>query len=171
MIYPSILKLFPSYFRVVGYILAMISFAIALIFKFQSHIFPDFLSMRLIQTGFLISLFFIISTKGKTEDERSDQLRLSVSALGFYLLIFYLIFLEIFGYLVDFTFSHRDILDGCLVYLFCQILLFEILNRTTVIDKIESNKEVSGLIIGIIFILLLFLNKWFWGWTYPSIAQ
>ena len=171
MNYLSFQKLFPSYFREVGYISAIIFFIIALVFKFQCHIFPDYLSLRLIQTGFLISLFFIISTKSKTEDERSDQLRLSLSALGFYLLIFYLIILEIFGYLVDFTFTHRDIFDGCLVYLLCLILLFEGINRTNAMDKIESNEKVFKLIFMIIFILLLFLNKWFWDWTYPSIAQ
>ena len=171
MNYPSILKLFPSYIRVVGYISAMILLIIALVFKFQSHIFPDYLSLRLIQTGFLISLFFIISTKSKTEDERSDQLRLSVSALGFYMLIYLLIIFEIFGYLVDFTFSHRDIFDGCLVYLFFLTLLFEGINRTNIMDKIESNEKAFWLISMVILILLLFLNKWFWGWTYPSIAQ
>ena len=171
MNYPSILKLFPSYIRVVCYISAMILLIIALVFKFQSHIFPDYLSLRLIQTGFLISLFFIISTKSKTEDERSDQLRLSVSALGFYMLIYLLIIFEIFGYLVDFTFSHRDIFDGCLVYLFFLTLLFEGINRTNIMDKIESNEKAFWLISMVILILLLFLNKWFWGWTYPSIAQ
>ena len=171
MNYPSLLKNFPSYFRIVGYILAIISFVIALVFKFQGHIFNDILSLRLIQTAFLISLFLIISTKSKTEDERTTELRLVVSTWGFYMLMIYLIILEISGYLTDFTFTHRDILDICLVYILFQTLLFEVMNRTNLIDKIESNRHAFGLISALILFLLLFLNKWFWDWTYPSLAQ
>lgn len=171
MNYPSLTKIFPDYFRIVGYVFSLFSFSCAIVYKVNSSLFQEVISLRVIQTIFFMSLFFIVASRSKTEDERTTELRMLTTSYGFFAFIFFLIAIEIISLSTNFIFSHRDILDGCLVYLLGQTLLFEIFNRTTLIDKIESNKEIFGFAALILFIFLLFFNKWFWNWTYPSIAQ
>lgn len=171
MNYSSLTRFFPSYFRMIGYLFALISFASAIVYKINSDLFPDTISLRVIQTVFLVSLFFIIASRGKAEDERTTELRMMTTTIGFSMLLFFLIVIEIIGLSTNFIFSHRDILDMCLVYLFGQTLLFEVFNKTTLIDKLESNREIFMGIAAFVFLFLLFFNKWFWEWTYPSIPQ
>jgi hypothetical protein len=168
MNYTTLLEIFPGYFKKIGYVLAIISMLVAVVYKIHTELFPEFLSLRIIQTIFFISLLFIISTKSKKEDERTTELRLAVSALGFYMLLGLLLFMEVFGYLVEFTFPHQSIFDMCLVYLFGAVILFEALNRTSIGDKLASIKEIFWFAFAIVFFLVLFLNKWFWAWNYSQ---
>ncbi len=171
MNYPFLIKIFPSYFKVVGYGISLISIACAVFYKINSDLFPDSISLRVIQTILLASLFFIIASKSKNEDERTSEIRIITATVGFFLIILFVITMEVLGLSTGFISSHRDFSDICLVYLLSQTLLFEIFSRTTLIDKMESNKEIFSLLVVIAFVFLFFFNKWFWEWTYPSIVQ
>jgi hypothetical protein len=168
MNYTYIVNSNPSYIRTIGYVLAIISMLVAVVYKIHTELFPEFMSLRIIQTIFFVSLLFIISTKSKKEDERTTELRLVVSAMGFYALLFFLLIIEVFGYLAEFTFPHQSIFDMCLVYLFGGVILFEALNRTSIGDKLASSKEILWFAFAMAFFFLLFLNKWFWAWNYSQ---
>jgi len=63
--------------------------------------------------------------------------------------------------------------DCMLTYTFMQVIAFEILYRTNVLERMEGHsssmiytRSVFGVLAVLLFLVIMWINSWFWGWEY-----
>lgn len=167
MNYSSLQNLLPSYFKIIGYILALLTLTISILIRFDINFLPESITLRIIQSIFLISFILMLASKSKTEDERISTIRLAISSYGFYSLIVFLIIWEIIGILIEYTFILHDAYNGILCFIILLVIGYEILSRTSLIDFIEQNKKdlryyrpIIFIPVVFIFLTLMRVNSW-----------
>lgn len=173
MNYSSLQNLLPAYFRIVGYLLAVLSLMVSLLIKFEIYLLPEIIPLKIVQSIFLISFILMLASRSNTEDERVATIRLAISSYGFYALISFIIIMEMFGILAEYTFTFNNIYDSILCYTILLVFAYEILSRTNLIDFIEQNKKdlryyapILGFLGMFILLGIMKLNSWLWGWSY-----
>ena len=162
MEYPSLFRLYPSYFRIIGLSLSALFVLLALLLKFSQMENVLFLDSKATLIFLLFSLLICIMSKDNNEDERSDYLRLKVYFSGFVGLVYLIIGNELLRH-YNGPAEQMDILfitTMCTAYL---VLYFELLKKSTIIDWLERRTFLNSVITVVLLFFLFRFGEWLWG--------
>lgn len=162
MNYSPLNNLLPTYFRMVGFVLALISLLLGVYMKIFIVYDPMSMHLAIIQIIFLIALLIAISSKDKNEDERIIQIRRQVWNHGYWMtigfIIVQIILIKSYGGIAS-SDSILSILTGIAIF---QIVIFEVSKNGNLMDWIEQNKFNYYMISGIMLLSFFVINQWFW---------
>lgn len=157
-------KPLPSYYKLVSLILITIIGSLGLYLKFTNstdiqEITPGFLKWFL----FLALTMFLIS-RDKIEDERTIEIQLQIFRLGFRFLLGAIMIFE-GGSLLSGNYSNYPVFYFFVISILGYLVIFsELSKKSNVIDLIQKNRFLYHVASLSTMLLIMFFNKWLWGW-------
>ena len=161
MKYPSLYRLFPSYFKIVGFSFSFIAVAMAVYLKLMQEQSILFLNSRETQILFLASLLICANSREKIEDERAQELRLNVFYSGFIFIVYSFVGDELLKQLggVGLEPSMFFWVTTLTLYL---TLYYELHKRFDLNGWIEKRVFPNGVISLVAMSLILWFVHWLW---------
>lgn len=162
MNYSSLNNLLPTYFRIVGFLIALISLflgAYVKIFVAYTHM---SMHVELIEIIFFIGLLIVISSKDKIEDERIMLIRQQVWNHGYWMTIGFIIgnvLLAKFHGGIPASGAILSMLTGIAIF---QTVIFEVSKNGNLMDWIEQNKVKYYSSSALLLLSFYVFNQWFW---------
>jgi len=162
MNYSSINNLLPTYFRIVGYAIALLTLLIGIYIKASTAQNSLYFQLPVIQIIFFVALLIVISSKDKTEDERIVLIRQQVWNHGYWMMIGFIIGQMILSHLgkgIAVFGGTISMLTGIAIF---QTMIFEMSKNGNLMDWIENNKFKYYSISALILLSFYVFNQWFW---------
>lgn len=162
MKYPSLYRLFPSYFKIVGFGLSFIAVALAVYLKLMPEESILFLNSRETQILFLGTLLICANSREKVEDERIQDVRLNVFYSGFVFIVYFFVGDEIMKQSGSVGLEPSMFFWVTTITLYLT-LYYELHKRFDLNGWIEKRIFPNGIISLVAMCLILWFVHWLWA--------